>query len=261
MPNPELRSLYEISLLPIQKNLQDYFSRVMTILSEYFSIGYSVLFLHDTKKEVLRLEGIFGVKKENHPSSCPKERGIVGEVLKSQKPMVISNLTQEPLYEEMTKASKINIQIDPPLFCIPLFSEDQSIGLIILPPLYRMKDKFTENLRFLSVLSALLSPTIRKYYFKEEETKAKHSKAKLRTSLLEEILAERLNEVLNRIDPYVEAKNRIGLLDEIIGLVEKMMIQSALKRVNFIQTSAAQLLGINRNTLRAKMKYYKINSH
>jgi Fis family transcriptional regulator len=142
----------------------------------------------------------------------------------------------------------------------PLTSEGEPFGLILLPPLYGGKEKLREDLRFLTVLSALLSPMVKKYYLKEEDSKSKQSKTKPRTSLLEEILAERLNEVLNKIDPYVEANNRIGLLDEIIGYVEKMMIQSALKRVDFVQTAAAQLLGINRNTLRAKMKRYKIKA-
>jgi DNA-binding protein Fis len=69
-----------------------------------------------------------------------------------------------------------------------------------------------------------------------------------------------LSEVLNKVDPYVEAKLKSGLLDDIVALVEKILIQSALERVNYVQVAAAQLLGINRNTLRKKMKDLKIKS-
>jgi len=48
--NPELRSLHEIVLLPQQSHLQDYFLGVMAILSEYFSIRYSALFLKTLKR-------------------------------------------------------------------------------------------------------------------------------------------------------------------------------------------------------------------
>jgi DNA-binding protein Fis len=78
---------------------------------------------------------------------------------------------------------------------------------------------------------------------------------------LDEILEERLAEVLNKIDPYVESKAKMGLFDDIIALVEKILIKSALKRVNYVQIAAAQLLGINRNTLRKKMKDLKIKAH
>ena len=73
-------------------------------------------------------------------------------------------------------------------------------------------------------------------------------------------MGERLGEVLNKVDPYVEAKLKSGLLDDIVALVEKILIQSALERVDYVQVAAAQLLGINRNTLRKKMKDLKIKS-
>ena len=77
---------------------------------------------------------------------------------------------------------------------------------------------------------------------------------------MDEILEEKLTEVLNRIDPYVEAKAKMGVLDDIIGVVEKIVIKSALQRMGHVQTATAQLLGINRNTLRKRMKDLKIKS-
>ena len=67
--NPELRSLYEITLLPQQNHLQDYFLGVMAILSEYFSIGYSALILQDSQKDSLHVEALYGIEKEIHPLS------------------------------------------------------------------------------------------------------------------------------------------------------------------------------------------------
>jgi DNA-binding protein Fis len=58
----------------------------------------------------------------------------------------------------------------------------------------------------------------------------------------------------------VESKAKLGLLDDIVALIEKILIKSALKRVENVQTAAAQLLGINRNTLRKKMKELKIKA-
>ena len=66
--------------------------------------------------------------------------------------------------------------------------------------------------------------------------------------------------MVGKIDPYVESKARMRLLDDIIAVVEKILIKSALERVDHVQVAAAQLLGINRNTLRKKMKDLKIKS-
>jgi Fis family transcriptional regulator len=258
--NPEMRSIYEITMLPQQNQLQDYFLRVMAILSKYFPIGYSALILQDPQKDALYVEALYGMEKEIHPLICSSRKGIMGKVLESRKPMVIQNLTHEPLYEEFVKETKRVDQIQSPLLCIPLIAEGEPLGLINISSLYGPKGELVEDFQFLSILSAILSPVIKNYLGKKKEPPQRSGKPKTKSSLLDEILEEKLTEVLNRIDPYVESKNKMGLFDDIIALVEKILIKSALKRVDHVQTAAAQLLGINRNTLRKKMKDFKIKA-
>ena len=49
-----------------------------------------------------------------------------------------------------------------------------------------------------------------------------------------------------------------GVYDMVINSVEKPLLESVLTRVSGNQTHAAQMLGINRNTLRKKMKAHGI---
>jgi Fis family transcriptional regulator len=49
-----------------------------------------------------------------------------------------------------------------------------------------------------------------------------------------------------------------GVYDMVMNCVEKPLIESVLHRVKGNQTHAAQVLGINRNTLRKKMKAHGI---
>jgi transcriptional regulator with GAF, ATPase, and Fis domain len=256
--NPELRSLHEIILLPPQNHLEDYFLGVMAILSEYFSIRYSALFLQDPQKDSLHVEALYGIEKEIHPLTCSSRKGTIGKVLESRQPMAILNLSQEPLYEEMVKAQKRIEKIQPPLLCIPLVIDNESIGIINVNSLYGPRHEFVEDFQFLSVLSTVLSPVIKNYQLKKGETLSKDSKPKAKPHLLDEILEQKLAEVLNKIDPYVEIKTKMGIFDDIIRVVEKILIKSALERVDRVQIAAAQLLGINRNTLRKKMKELKI---
>jgi len=256
--NPELRSLYEIALLPQPNQLQDYFLGVIAILSDHFPIGYSALVLQDSQNDSLNVEALYGIEKEAHPLGCSGRKGTIGRVLESRQPLAIENLSQEPLYAEVVKGTKRIEKIRPPLLCIPLIADDESIGVINIDCLYGPRAELAEDFQFLSILSAILSPVIKNYQMKKEEPLQRTGKTKARSPLLDEILEERLAEALNKIDPYVETKAKMRLLDDIIALVEKIMIKSALKRVNYVQIAAAQLLGINRNTLRKKMKDLKI---
>jgi len=256
--NPELRSLYEIILLPPQNHLQDYFLRVIAVLSDYFSIKYSALFLQDPQKDSLHVEALYGIEKETHPLTCSSQEGTMGKVLGTRQPMVIQNLNQEPLYEEMVKSQKGVGKIQPPLLCVPLVTDDEPMGVINVNSLYGPGREFVEDFLFLSILSAILSPAIKNYHQKVAGPHPKDGKPKAGSHLLDEILEQKLVEVLNKIDPYVETKTKMRIYNDIIRLVEKILIKSALERVDHVQIAAAQFLGINRNTLRKKMKELKI---
>jgi transcriptional regulator with GAF, ATPase, and Fis domain len=230
----------------------------MAVLSESFSIQYSALFLQDPQKDFLHVEALYGIEKENHPVTCPSQKGTIGQVLELRQPMAIQNLGQEPLYEDMMKSQKRIEKIQAPLLCIPLIADEEPLGVINVNSLYGPRNAFVEDFQFLSILSAILAPVIKNYHLKKNEFFAKDSKLKARSHLLDEILEQKLVEVLNKIDPYVETKTKMGVFDDIIRVVEKILIKSALERVDHVQTAAAQLLGINRNTLRKKMKELKI---
>ncbi len=256
--NPELRSLYEIILLPPQNHLEDYFLGVMAILSEHFSMKYSALFIQNSKKDSLQIEALYGVEKEMHPSTCSSQKGTMGKVIESRQPMAIQNLSQEPLYEEMVRTQKRHERIQPPLLCIPLITEGEPMGVININSLYGPRQDLAEDFQFLSILSAILSPVIKNYQQKKGNFLTKDDKSSTRSHLLDEILEQKLAEVLYKIDPYVETKTKMVIFDDIIRVVEKILIKSALERENHVQIKAAQLLGINRNTLRKKVKELKI---
>jgi len=49
-----------------------------------------------------------------------------------------------------------------------------------------------------------------------------------------------------------------GIYDMVIGHVERTVLTSVMSRAGGNQTQAADMLGLNRNTLRAKLTKYKI---
>ncbi len=75
------------------------------------------------------------------------------------------------------------------------------------------------------------------------------------TTFLEKWLDKSIRQYVSAMD---ERKN--GHLHELImGGIEKPLVEIVLKETNGNQTKAANILGINRNTLRKKITEYKIN--
>jgi Fis family transcriptional regulator len=63
------------------------------------------------------------------------------------------------------------------------------------------------------------------------------------------------------LDEYfrrLEGETPTGVYDMVIGHVERALLVSIMDRANGNQTQAADILGMNRNTLRSKLTKYKI---
>jgi DNA-binding protein Fis len=69
---------------------------------------------------------------------------------------------------------------------------------------------------------------------------------------LGDLLERKLIRTLNGVDTELEFD--CGLFHDVISIVERILITMALKKTNNVQVAAAQFLGINRNTLRKKIK-------
>ncbi|GEM_PF-3359505 len=70
---------------------------------------------------------------------------------------------------------------------------------------------------------------------------------------VDEILERKVEKVLANF-----SLNRGNLLREITEIVERRLIACVMKKVGNVQSRAAQVLGINRNTLRKKLEDYEI---
>jgi Fis family transcriptional regulator len=73
------------------------------------------------------------------------------------------------------------------------------------------------------------------------------------------------NEICRSVDKSLdeyfkrlEGESATGVYDMVIGHVERALLASIMARTEGNQTQAADVLGLNRNTLRAKLVKYKL---
>lgn len=68
-----------------------------------------------------------------------------------------------------------------------------------------------------------------------------------------------LKDSIEGVEKFFLERQRSGIYKDILDIVEKPLIEIVLKQTDGNQKKAAKLLGINRNTLHAKIKKLKIN--
>jgi transcriptional regulator with GAF, ATPase, and Fis domain len=82
-------------------------------------------------------------------------------------------------------------------------------------------------------------------------------KARRKISITE-LLEERLSQIIAemKLDP----RNHCHLYNDVLFVVERTLLKSALEKTKYVQLKTARFLGINRNTLRRKIKELGIES-
>ena len=73
-------------------------------------------------------------------------------------------------------------------------------------------------------------------------------------------IAEAVGNSLNEYIEKLDGEPADNLYELVIGSVEKSLITDVLIRAKGNQSEAASMLGINRNTLRAKLDKYKLKA-
>jgi len=71
-------------------------------------------------------------------------------------------------------------------------------------------------------------------------------------------LEEHIAGWIGRVERTGHWKRRSDIHERLMAEVEKIVIRAALEKTGFVQTDAADFLGINRNTLAKKIRAYGI---
>ena len=72
-------------------------------------------------------------------------------------------------------------------------------------------------------------------------------------------LTDAINESLEDYFMHLDGQPPHAIYDMVLGCVEKPMLEFILNKVGGNQSKAAEILGLNRNTLRKKMAQYGLS--
>ena len=82
--------------------------------------------------------------------------GVTGTVIRTGRPMVISNVSDEPLFLNRTRSR--NLRKDAVSFiCVPIRADDQAIGALSVDRLFADTSTLEEDARLLTIIASMLA--------------------------------------------------------------------------------------------------------
>jgi len=215
-------------------DVRSLFSHSMAFLTKISEVKHGLLGLLDGTRRQLVVEEVYGpALKRVKGNSCKTDEGHCGEVLRRGSSKAIANVLKEPLLQGMSEEGQ-----RPALSCIcaPLRWGDIPLGILLTD---NPRPSSNDGLSLLEAVAAFISPPLVVMRWGKDAS-------------LDEILMSKLDRAVERMDLHTESHG--SLMADVVSLVERTLILTALKKSNYVQLTAARFLGINRNTLHKKIK-------
>ncbi len=140
---------------------------------------------------------------------------------------------------------------------IPIGCEFNHLGLIIF---FGEKDIFSRFDKIIDTIGIFVTAACVGNYFIAKQSSVQNNCIEIKKQQeisVKKLIQWRIQEIINNL--FNHSFPEQGLYKEISQETEKTLIKSALDKTGNNQSKAAIFLGINRNTLRKKMKEFNIN--
>jgi transcriptional regulator with GAF, ATPase, and Fis domain len=265
----KLRSLYEIArVLGSTLDLKEIYPKIFTLLAQQMGMKRGGLLLMGTESNEWEIGGSLGLSAEEMKRR--KEyfgSGVIPRILeKGQMIAVIDG--GEALWIFEGRSKNIPPRGSIPFLCAPVKVQGTISGILGVDHLYKEPIPVTEDLHLLGEVCGLIGDAIsmrqsiaaenralleENWSFRKElETLGRTvPKGRKRISLTE-ILEERISRMIGEMK--VDPRSNGCLYNEVLNVVERTLLKSSLQKTKNVQLKTARFLGINRNTLRRKIK-------
>jgi transcriptional regulator with GAF, ATPase, and Fis domain len=268
-----LIALYEIAKeLGSAIELQESLGRIFSILSQQMGMKRGGLLLRGDESSDWEMKGSHGLSSEELKRR--KEyfgSGIVAKILeKGQMAAVADNGETHWFYDGKSKLTGKRGNVT--FLCAPVKLQGTICGVVGVDHFYEDPAVLTEDFALLGDVCSLISGALlmrkemalenrglqeENWSFRKELENLGRIVPKARRKIsLTEILEERLARTIAEMK--VDPRSNGHLYDDVLHVVERTLLKSALEKTRHIQLKTARFLGINRNTLRRKMKEFGI---
>ena len=160
----KLSTLVEIGrILADESTLKVAFARALETLGRHHGIVRSFVMLLDLDTEKLHIEATYGFDEDvARRITYRLGEGIVGRVAHSGKPVVVPQISQEPLLLHRLRSQReTSKRKEESFICVPIVTAGKSIGVLGADRIYKQGRDFERTTKFLSVVSAMMAQALR----------------------------------------------------------------------------------------------------
>ncbi len=154
----ELLLLYELSqLLDSAEHIEDSLEGALKLMSKYLGLMRGAITLLSPKGDEMHIETAFGLDAIEQGRGYYKSgEGVTGKVIASGKPMLIADISAEPLFLNRTKSRNLKKE-QVSFLCVPIKLDDQVVGALSVDRLLTNEERLEEDLRLLSIIASMLA--------------------------------------------------------------------------------------------------------
>jgi Nif-specific regulatory protein len=171
-PDPrQLSDLLEVSqTLGATLNLRNALQRVLAILEESHGTIAGVIVLREGEAGELTVEAATGPAASQRPSYRLGD-GIIGRVVQSGRPIVVPQVSREPLFLDRSGVFRRSGREEMSYLCVPIRVEHRCTGALGVALPYQPDRVYEQEGKFFGVVGSMIGQAVRVHHLVEAERK------------------------------------------------------------------------------------------
>jgi len=168
----QLSDLLELSqTLGATLNLRAALQRVLAMLEESHGTLSGVIVLRDGDSGELTVEAASGAG-----ATAPKARyrvgeGIVGRVVQSGRPVIVPQVSREPLFLDRSGVFRRSGRSEMSYVCVPIRAEHRTVGAFGVALAFQADRTYEQEAKFYGVVASMIGQAVRVHHLVESERK------------------------------------------------------------------------------------------
>ncbi|WP_446011559.1 nif-specific transcriptional activator NifA [Candidatus Electrothrix sp.] len=155
----EIKALYRIvKLIGSAVHLDTALSAILKVLHDTLRMERATLTLLDDEQERLTIRASYGLSIEEEQRGIYNlDEGIYGKVFRTGSPFIVPDINSEPLFLNRTGSRQMFSKTKLSFIGVPVLLKEKPVGVLSVDRLFGLETSLEEDVRFLTVLSTLIS--------------------------------------------------------------------------------------------------------